>query len=173
MRKSIKKISITMILFLSLILITNTVLADPQLNSLTTNPLKPEPESEVTVIVNFTGENIISVRGYAVECYDDNGNDPSPACYQNTELTLSLNDDGLFEDTFNLKDYEGITDHIEWIFYVNDSGVEYEIEGGKTYLDLEPDTPNNNNNDKGTPGFEILLLLVAILIGVLYYKKKR
>jgi len=173
-----RKIVILMVCLLNLILLVNIVLADPQLNSITTEPENPEPLAEVTVIANITGDDILEVRGIVSECIDKEGS--GSACFNNINFDMSLNSNGLYESTIILEDDEDRSDHIEWIFYVNDSGVEYGLEGGKTYLDLGNNNQNNNenpdqnnNSEEKTPGFELILILGAIFIGIIYYKRKR
>lgn len=149
--------------------------ADPAVVEITTNPERPEPTATITVIAEITGDNIESVTVSVTGC-DDNG------CYDNyLNLPMTLNDDGKYEtEEFTLKHSVPTIDHLQYAFTVND-GVEDHIladTSWKTYLDVGGDNGDinggtNGSGDSNSPGFELLILLVAVMVGVLVYTKKR
>ena len=180
LNKSIKKLEYFIIIgffLISFVSLLSTVSADPTVNNIITNPSNPKPLSSVTVIANISGENITNVALTVSECSDETG-----LCYVNPVLNenMTLNSNGNYEKEFTLKDADGRTDHIEYRFTVNDNGEEYILDDDsfKTYLDLSSnengDGGNGQDNGSGdTPGFELVLIFLAIIIGVIYYKKKR
>jgi hypothetical protein len=149
------------------------VIAKPTVNSITTIPENPKPLSTVTIIADISGENISRVNLTISEC-DEN------ACYINQKVDMVLNPDGKYQAEITLKDSENRADHLQYLFKIAlENGSEYPLSDNswKTYLDLSSnDNKNNNEDDTGsddTPGFEILFVMIAIFIGLLYYKKKR
>ena len=178
MKNITKKLSIILIFVFGFGLTINSISAEPILNSVTVIPENPEPMSEVTVIADIEGDNIESITLSVSECFDDGGNDPSPTCYNNTQADMALNSDNKYETSFTLKDTKGITDHIEMLFLVSDEDQQYQLEGGKAYYasqsnDNGNENPNNGDNNTDTPGFELIFLIGAIFIALIFYNKKR
>jgi len=174
--KNIKKWLIASIILVSFILSNTLVSADPTVDNIETVPENPEPLSTVKIIVTVTGEDISSVIITAAECSDEDD-----TCYQNHDpIAMTLNDDGKYEIEITLKDAAGLTDHIQYTFLINDSGIEYVLVGEwKTYLDLGTNdnggstTNGDSNGDNGTPGFELVFVLIAVFVGVALYRRKR
>lgn len=167
MRKTNKKLSITIILFLSLSAFN--VIADPTIENITTNPTEPERLSSFTVIASITGENINSVTVTISECTEK----PTEQCFvAHSNIPMALNDNGKYEAEVTLTGTQGSIDHIQYLFVINDNGTEYQIGDLKTYLK----TDNGNNNDGGdneTPGFELIILLSAVFISLIILRRKR
>ena len=160
-------------IFLICFLLSNVVSADPTVNSVETAPESPKPLSTFTVLATITGENIISVNVTVSECSDDTG-----SCYANSgNLPMTLNADGKYEVEVTLIDDKDRSDHVQYAFIINDDGIDYTLaeDDWKTYLDLEVDNgpTNGNEENNNTPGFELLLVIIAMIVGVLIYKKKR
>jgi len=160
------------LLILTLCFVSNGSAADPIVSNLSTNPAEPEPLSTVTVTINVTGENIISVNMSASECTDG----PPELCFiPHLNIPMTLNDEGYYEADFTLEDDKDRSDHIKFTFTVNDNGTEYPLdENWKVYLDLDQDGNDQTSNDadKGTPGFEFIILLFALIVGFGIYKKR-
>jgi len=164
--KNIKTI-IGTILFLSLCLSTFSVNADPTVENITTNPVKPKPLSTFRVIATITGENIISVTVTVSECTEQ----PPAQCFKShTNIPMTLNDNGKYEAEVKLTGTQDSIDHVQYLFSINDSGTEYQVGDLKTYLDIET---NNNGSDNGAPGFELVILLIAVFISLIFLKRKR
>jgi hypothetical protein len=166
------KILIIGILFLGLSI--STVSADPTVGSIVTVPSSPEPLSTITIIVPITGENISSVKVVVSEC-----NYEEELCYVSSQPTeMTLNDNGGYEAEITLQDDLGRSDHLQYAFIVNDSGVDYRLEDEAWTTDLDlgnGDTPSDGDNggDNGTPGFELSILLIAVFVSIILLKRKR
>jgi hypothetical protein len=169
MRKIIKKISITIILFLILCLSTISVDADPTIEKIETNPANPERLSTFTVIATITGENIVSVTVTISECTEK----PPAQCFKShLNIPMSLNDDGKYEAEVTLTGTQDSIDHVQYLFVINDNGTEYQVEDLKTYLKTDNNT-NNDGGDNGSPGFELIIILTAVFISLILLKRKR
>jgi len=170
--KTIKHLSITIVLFLSLCLSTFSVNADPTIETIITDPSEPKLLSTFTVIATITGENINSVNVTISECTDG----PPAQCYKaHANIPMSLNNDGKYEAEVTLTGTQDDIDHVQYLFVINDNGTEYQIGDLKTYLNLETDNGGNNNDGTGdgTPGFEFIIVLTAVFISIIFLKRKR
>jgi len=164
------KLLLTIVMLVGLYLsIANTASADPTVNSITTDPEKPKPLSTFKVIADISGDNIIEIKVTASECDSD-------ACYENhINLPMTLNEDGKYETEITLKGTKDSIDHVQYVFIINDDGTEYTISDNlKTNLDVSSDSgTNSNSGDNGSPGFELIFVIIAVMVGVLLYRKKR
>lgn len=168
MKETIKKISIIIILFLSLCLSTFNVKADPIIENITTNPVKPEKLSTFTIIATISGENINSVTVTISECTYG----PPEQCFiAHPNIIMNLNDEGKYEAEVTLTGTQASIDHVQYLFVINDNGVEYQVGDLKTYL--KTDNGNNDGGDNGSPGFELIILIAAVLISYIILKRKR
>lgn len=164
--KPIRKLSITMVLFLSLCLSTFSVNADPTIE-IETNPANPERLSTFTVIATITGENIISVTVTISECTKK----PPEQCFiSHPNIPMTLNDNGKYEAEVTLTGSQDSIDHVQYLFVINDNGTEYQV--GDLTTDLKIDDTNTNGGDNGTPGFEVIVLLSAVFISLIILKKR-
>ena len=156
--------------------------AEPIVEDITVSPDEPEPESEVTFIATITSDesldqvNIIVRECKKVEgqelCFVDSFNE-SMSSFENTyrtELTLKHDD----------------ATYIKYNLVIKSNGTWYEYEPIQLELSVEPTNGNgdgtngNGSNggnggdgDDGTPGFEVIPFLIAIVIGVLLFRRKR
>lgn len=152
------------------------VSADPTVNSITTNPAEPKALSTFTVIADISGENIISVKVTISECTDG---PPSEQCFvAHSNLIMSQNDDGKYETEVTLTGTQASIDHVQYSFIINDNGIEYPPMTDKewrTYLDVDSDNggTNGGEEDNGSPGFELIIILTAVFISLLLLKRKR
>ena len=165
--KTIKKLLITIVLFLNLCLSTFSVTADPTIE-IETNPAKPERLSTFTVIAAITGENIISVKVTISECDDS-------VCYvSQSNIPMDLNEDGKYETEITLTGTQESINHVQYVFIINDNGTEYQIKDLKTNLNTDHNTDDGNNGggDNGSPGFELILILASVSILLIIFKKR-
>ena len=162
--KTIKKILITIFIFLSLCLSTFSVNADPTIE-IETNPANPERLSTFTIIAAITGENIISVKVTISECDDS-------VCYvSQSNIPMDLNEDGKYEAEITLTGTQESINHVQYVFMIDDNGTEYQIQDLKT--DLYTDNGNNDDGgDNESPGFELIVILASVFILLLVFKKR-
>jgi hypothetical protein len=170
MREIIKKTLITTILFLGLCLSTFGVNADPTVETIVTVPTEPEPLSTFTVVATITGENIISVTVTISECTEK----PPEQCFiAHQNIPMTLNDNGKYEAEVTLTGTQDSIDHVQYLFVINDNGTEYQVDDLKTYLKIDDNINNNDGADNGTPGFELIIILAAVFISILFLRRKR
>ena len=94
---------------------------------------------------------------------------------------MEQNQDGDWVATPTLKSVSGSSDYISYKFEIDDNGTEYNLEDDSWEIDfaIEDDDDNGGTTDggddegSGSPGFEIITLLAAIVIGFLFLKRKR
>lgn len=163
------------LVILCLFLSTTTIVsADPNVSDIATIPENPEPLSTLKVIADVTGNNILSVKVTISECTEG----PPEQCFDpHTNLVMELNDDGKYETEVTLTGTVPSIDHLQYAFTVDDDGTEYILTdpSWRTYLDVgtDNDGTNDDGGDNDSPGFELVILLVAVIVGVLLYIKKR
>ena len=163
-----------MMLVASLFMANLVNAAEPTVDDFSTDPSSPTPKSTITVTATFTGDDISSVTVKIQECSSADG-----VCFINNDYEMSQNQDGDWVATATLKDDSNRADYISYIFYVTDSGVEYELQNSswKLLMDAEDGNGGNggdgNSDGNGTPGFEVISLLLAVLVGVSLLKRKR
>jgi hypothetical protein len=169
MRNNKRKLLLAVLVFLGLYLTTvSTVSADPVIESVITAPEHPKPLSTFTVIADISGENIISVKVTISECTDG----PPEQCFiGHTNLPMSLRD-GKYEAKVTLTGTQDSIDHVQYMFYINDDGTYYNLTG-RTNLDTGTGNGGDNGGGNSSPGFEIISVILAVIIGVAIYKKKR
>jgi hypothetical protein len=168
MKNKSRKIIISSILLIGLLLSASNSIAVPVMRNIQLAPVTPKPLDEIT----FTAD---------VEYFDY-----AKAVYL---VVDEYKDDSLFTDGFN----ESMDDKgngayemkIKYHFAINVQnypGVEW-TESETTQVDLDTsmtrayDGETDNNNDgsdgaSGTPGFELVFLIIAIGI-ILYFKRKK
>lgn len=164
------KIMISIIFFLVLFISAVNVNATPTVEDITTQPAQPTPLSTIKVIATITGENIISVNLTVAEC------DESLCYVSHSNIVMSLNEDSKYEAELTLKDDRNRADHIQYQFIINDNGTEYTFsdDSWKTYFLITNNNDNQNtDNNDNTPGFELIILLVAVFISLIFLKRKR
>ena len=175
MKKTKQVLMTTSIIGLLLIAGGLLTAAQPTIEEITVSPDEPEPKSEVTFIATITSEesldqvNIIVRECRKVEgqelCFVDSFNE-SMSFFENTYRTvLTLKHDNATYIKYNL--------------VIESNGTWYEYDPIKLDLTVEPTNGdgngdgNNGNGDNGTPGFEVIPFLIAVVIGVLLFRRKR
>ena len=170
--KNYTKAIVITIFMISFLFSSYTVSADPTVETIITVPANPKPLSTFTVIASITGENIINVNVTISECTDG----PPALCFKShPNIPMNLNNDGNYEAEVTLMGTQDSIDHVEYRFIINDNGTEHIIEDDlKTYLKVKTDTDgtNDHGSDDGTPGFELVILLIAVFISFIFLKKR-
>lgn len=167
MKNNRKKYLVTF-LFLGMILFTsiNVIAVDPTLESFSIDPEEPAPLSDITVTADIGGEGITAVIVHIKECNKAQG-----VCFIQQNGTMTELETGKFQAQFTLK--EDKADYIQYYFDITINGEETRLDETWT-IDLLVDSNNNTSNgDNGTPGFELIILIIAIGVGFILFRKKR
>jgi len=170
--KKLKIIVTVAIISITMLAVTNAA-ATP---SVEIEPKHPKPQDAVTFTATFSeNENIEKVVIRVEEC----GNEPGMGyvCYIdkfNETMTKTSND--TYEITITLKHKNAIDMHYQ-LGVLSDNSWSWYPEGDMTSVDLDiPSDPNgdNGNNDKDTPGFEFIGLLLSVMfISLILHIRKR
>jgi hypothetical protein len=139
----------------------------PTIGEVVINPERPEHGSDVTFSVDIAGDNVSSVWLVFKECKEN-------LCYKNKNISMTKSGDRYEANvTLENEDATYITYHIE----VNSNGEWFHSESVNLTLaektDGNQNGNNNGNTDKGTPGFELVLFIVAVGLATLLLRKKR
>ena len=146
------------------------VAAGPTIGEITLSPPKPTPQSTVTFSVNISDDSPSEVWLIVKECNATLG-----VCYPEIQnVSMGKFETGRYETNISLK-YDGATYITYWVSAKKNDGSW--TDSPKTDLDLSEkpsggDHSGNGNNRK-TPGFELVLFVVAVGLGVLLLGRKR
>ena len=146
------------IIFLSTI---NTVLgAKPTIGEIKLTPAHPAPKSDVTFKTDISGGSVSEVRLIISECDKERG-----VCHVPRNLSMNKISGNTYEKKVTLEwdEVTSITYHIN----LESDGKWIDYDEYTTKLSTNSDS---NNDTNGSPGFEIIVLLIAI-IGILIFKK--
>lgn len=147
---------IGMVVFLPTI---NTINATtPIVGVITLEPAHPAPQSVVTFSVDISGDSISSVRIVLNECDKERGICHAPP--QNVSMSKKSGNTYEARVTLQWDDVTSITYHIE----LKSNGKWIEYDAHTITLSTNQGSSNDSN---GSPGFEILTFLIAIICVVL------
>ena len=149
-------------MFLVLFTIGNIVTADPIVEKITLTPKNPTPRSEVTFSVDFSDNSITSAWIVVSECNKEKGICHAPP--QNISLTKI--DSNTYENDVTLM-WDDVTT-ITYKVVIKSDGKWTAFEDHTTTLTTNSEKSNDSN---GSPGFEIIIFLIAI-IGLIVLSKK-
>lgn len=167
MKKTKSTLSILIIIF-CISMISNTVFAEPTVDDISVDPAEPTTKSTVTVSADLSGNNIEEVRLRLKECND-------VLCHRNQNLSMTETD-GTYQASYTLE-YDDST-YIEYWLEVKSDGNWYSYIDDSTRTDIvkssTPDPNNNGDSDNGSnsPGFEIILLMLSLVVVFFIYNKK-
>lgn len=167
MIKNLRKFVIISIFFVSFFLlnVSSSAIGEPIVGWIILNPEKPKMQSDVTFTVDISGDSISSVRLVLSEC-----NKPKKICHappQNVSMNKASGNTYQTVVTLQWDDVSSITYHIELI----SDGKWIEYEEYTTNLTLDSEDSNGSGDSNGSPGFEIMVFLLAIVGVVLLFKK--
>jgi hypothetical protein len=135
-------------------------------------PEEITPLSTVSFNATITGENISDVFILIQECDAITGVCNSPML----NISMEEIDDGIYTADAKLV-YEKATYITYWVNIQDDEGNWSKTTGVKIDLTIPPtngDSDGNNGKNNGnTPGFELILLIFAVMIGIVLFKRKR
>jgi hypothetical protein len=142
------------------------VLAEPVVGDIILTPRNPAPQSDVTFSVDIDGNDVSSVKIIISECNKEIGICHAPP--QN--VSMKKIGDNSYEAKVTLKhdDVTSITYHVE----INSGGKWVKYDEYTTALSINSgDSDSIKNDSNGTPGFEIIVFLIAIIFVVTLFKK--
>jgi hypothetical protein len=143
--------------------------AEPVVEDVTITPAEPEVKDTVTITATITSEDEIDEVTLRIKECDEN------MCMQTESYQMEFEDDKYTytdELTYAKATYFG------YQFVITSNGTETETEFTNVTLkpaeNGETNGGNGGNGDgNGIPGFELVPLLIAIIIGVLLLRRKR
>jgi PKD repeat protein len=144
--------------------IGQAVATDPQVETVTFNPSEPAVQSTVTVTATITGDTVEAVRFIYKEC------DPE-LCKLTENISMTETSEGVYEATFTLT-YDKAT-YMTYHFNIKSGGSWKEIDKVDITLQPKQNGDSNGNGSNPSPGFELLLVLVALSVLVILFGKKR
>ena len=167
MIKNLRKFVITSIFFISIFLlnVSSNARGEPIVGEIILNPEKPKMQSDVTFTADISGDSISSVRLVLNEC-----NKPKKICHAPPQnVSMNKVSGNIYQTVVTLQwdDVSSITYHIELI----SDGKWIEYEEYTTNLTLDSEDSNVSGDSNGSPGFEIMVFLLAIVGVVLLFKK--
>lgn len=146
--------------------------AQPVLEDFSVAPEEPAPLSTITITADISGENISIVNLTIKECNWDAG-----ICYSQQTVQMSEIDNGSYQAELTLQ--EDRATFLEYYFDITINDVEERLSNESWLYNLTLDTNGGNqvngneNGNNGTPGFEILSLLIAISVISILIRRKR
>jgi hypothetical protein len=161
-RKFILTIVVVSILGATAVIATGTGLP---IGTITVSPSAPAALSTVTISVPISGEAPSEVRVSVEEC---NGN--TGVCYPDIQnVSMPLASSSIYRTDVTLKHSDATYITIKVVAKIN--GVWQESSQKKVNLSVTPD--GNNGDDNGTPGFELVVFVIAIGISLILIHRKR
>ena len=146
---------------------------EPTFGEIDVSPENPEQLSDVTFTVDVDGENITDVRINVEECIEG-------MCYpdyQNVSMENTANN--TWEGTITLK-HDDATYGTCWLV-IKSNETWYDFKETKKEFDISASTENGDNGGNGgnggdgaddTPGFELIILVISIVVALSLYKRK-
>ena len=178
MRKTMKNVLVaTLVAGLCLSIVGIASAEEPTFDEIIVTPEEPTRQSEVTFTVDITGDDIEEVRLIYKECNDE-------FCHAKENISMA-EDDGTWDATTTLE-WDDTTYCDCWlVIKSNGTWYDYETDNSTwtTFTVVEGDdgTDGNGGNggdgtddtDGGTPGFELILVMISIIVALSIYKRKR
>jgi len=168
-----RNVLIATIAILGLCMSCVSVMAEPVVESIITDPEAPTRLSTITVTATISGNDITNVVLIAGECSDVEG-----VCFIYHQIPMTETTPDRYTSEVTLE--KSKTTYVSYSFDITHNGNTTRFQNvGRVNLSIDSGNGGNsgttNDGDKsdGTPGFEIITLLVAIIIGTLFIKRKR
>lgn len=170
-----KRILTATIIILSLCVSSAIAVAEPVVEDVTLSPEEPKVKDTVTITADITSDEVIDEVTLRIKECDNQ------MCMPTESYQMDL-EDGKYTVTDDLTyakatyfEYQIIITIGENETYYPDASDDKEF----VHIELQPaddggtDGGNGGDGDGGIPGFELVPLLVAIIIGVLLLRRKR
>jgi len=135
------------------------------IGTISVTPSAPAALSTVTISVPISGEVPSEVRVNVQEC---NGN--TGICYPDIQnVSMPLTSSNIYRTDVTLKHSDATYITVKVVTKI--SGAWQQSSEKKVNLSGTPD--GNNGDDKGTPGFELIVFLIAIGVSLIVITRKR
>jgi hypothetical protein len=132
--------------------------AEPVINSITLDPTNPSPKSTITFTADITGDQLDEVYLILQECKED-------LCFQRVNESMTKTGTNTFEVTMTLT--KSSSTYIQYWIEINEDGDWYGSDSDLTKKNL------STQQEDSSPGFELLVFLVSLVILLFIIKKKR
>jgi hypothetical protein len=134
------------------------------IGTITVTPSAPTALSTITISVPISGEAPSEIRVNVEEC---NGN--TGVCYPDIQnVTMPLASTSIYRANVTLKHSDATYITVKVVAKIN--GVWQASSSKRVNLSA---TPNGDGDDKGIPGFELVVLAIAIGVSVILIRRKR
>lgn len=144
------------------------VAEDPVIGDVNISPTNPTVQSTITVTVNVTGEDIAAVHFIYKECDEE-------LCKYQQNSTMTQVSLGAYQSTITLV-WDKAT-HMTYHFEINSNGSWTTTNDVDVILASIPGNNTNGTNGNGdnqqSPGFEIVITLVALGLLLVVLRRKR
>ncbi|HIH28341.1 MAG TPA: hypothetical protein HA260_00905 [Thermoplasmata archaeon] len=135
------------------------------IGTITVSPSAPAALSTITISVPISGEAPSEVRVKVEEC---NGN--TGICYPDIQnVSMPLASSSIYRAEVTLKHSDATYITVTVIAKIN--GAWQESSQKKVNLSVTPD--GNNGDDNGSPGFELVVMVMAIGVSLILISRKR
>jgi hypothetical protein len=135
------------------------------IGTITVTPSAPAALSTVTISVPITGETPSEIRVRVEEC---NGN--TGICYPDVQnVSMALASSSIYRANVTLKHSDATYITVTVVAKINDSWQE----SAQKKVNLSASSDGNNNGNSGTPGFELVVFIIAIGVSFIWIKRKR
>ena len=170
MKYNMRNILVVSIVFVGLCLSSSGVVADTNVSNVSVSPTEPEPLSTITVTATITSDvEIETVNLVIKECIGTP--EESGVCYTPDTKAMTSAGGDVYTVDYTLQ--HGDAGYLGYHFEIN--GEDYG--DGDTNVLLKAGSSNGGNgnggDENGSPGFELISLIIAISIGVFLLKRKR
>lgn len=141
----------------------NAVASEPEYE-VDISPETPVAGSEITFSITLDNySKVDEVYLKYQECSDN-------LCYDNYNLSITGSDNGLYEKEVDLQKTEAT--YISYWVVINSNGSWFT--SNEVKIDLEPYSDvDEEEKENGTPGFQMILLISALLISLFVIKRVR
>ena len=181
MRNKLRKIVITALVigfFVSISAMTSV--AEPTVGNIEITPTQPEQETDVTYSVEISGDNIQEVWIEIEECTDPESDDYYCHSVYNVSTTeedgtWTVTETLMYSDTHEAHCWPIVLDNGTWYSYKNDYSkwTNFTVTAAEEPDDNGGDVDGDGDDNGGTPGFELVLLMISIAIVFVLYNRKR
>jgi len=160
-----KKIKIIFMIVLGLSLLLNSVSAATVIN-VDVEPSEPAPASKITITADISSDKEIDKVYIDIqECKED-------MCFLNENVSM-LKVNNNYEKEYQLTRDEAT--YFKYSIAIKFKDGSWYSQAEKTDITLKPSSNNNGTNggNNDSPGFELIIVISAVLIAMLLFKRKR